>query len=335
MLEKVEKMYEEVVKSLKNSMSLDNLEELRVKYLSRKGEILQLFSLMKEADVSIKKELGQKLNELKDTAFNLLNERKEELSLSNEKTIDLTLPARKPVAGKVHPIQRVLEDLKVIFGKMGFTIASGPEIETEYYIFDALNMPEWHPARKVTDSIYVSTKDQILLRTETSSVQVRTMEKGQPPFRIVAPGRVYRNEKENATHTAMFTQCEGLYVDKNVSFNDLKGTLLEFFRALYGENTHVRFRPHFFPFTEPSAEVDVTCFKCGGKGCSLCKHSGWIELGGCGMVNPKVLEGVGIDSEVYTGFAFGLGIERVTMLRYGISDIRDLYENDLRFLEQF
>ncbi|MBN1971187.1 MAG: phenylalanine--tRNA ligase subunit alpha [Candidatus Delongbacteria bacterium] len=335
MLEKVEKMYEEVVKSLKNSMSLDNLEELRVKYLSRKGEILQLFSLMKEADVSIKKELGQKLNELKDTAFNLLNERKEELSLSNEKTIDLTLPARKPVAGKVHPIQRVLEDLKVIFGKMGFTIASGPEIETEYYIFDALNMPEWHPARKVTDSIYVSTKDQILLRTETSSVQVRTMEKGQPPFRIVAPGRVYRNEKENATHTAMFTQCEGLYVDKNVSFSDLKGTLLEFFRALYGENTHVRFRPHFFPFTEPSAEVDVTCFKCGGKGCSLCKHSGWIELGGCGMVNPKVLEGVGIDSEVYTGFAFGLGIERVTMLRYGISDIRDLYENDLRFLEQF
>ncbi|NOR44457.1 MAG: phenylalanine--tRNA ligase subunit alpha, partial [Candidatus Delongbacteria bacterium] len=204
-----------------------------------------------------------------------------------------------------------------------------------HYIFDALNMPEWHPARKITDSLYVDKDAQLLLRTETSSVQIRTMEKTDPPYRIICPGRVYRNEKENATHTAMFMQLEGLYVDENVSFAELKGTLLAFFKHLYGNETKVRFRPHYFPFTEPSAEVDVTCFKCGGKGCSLCKNSGWIELGGCGMVHPKLLENVGVDSEKYTGFAFGLGIERLTMLKYGINDIRDLYENDLRFLEQF
>ncbi|PID26780.1 MAG: phenylalanine--tRNA ligase subunit alpha [Candidatus Cloacimonadota bacterium] len=335
MIEKVNKIYEEVKQSFSNASTIDEIEELRIKYLSRKGVVLSLFSMMKDADNSIKRELGQKLNTLKNDAFDFLNQRKKELEKSSKVKIDLSLPARKVNAGKVHPIQRVLKDVKNIFGKMGFSVASGPEIETEHYIFDALNMPEWHPARKVSDSLYVDKKAKTLLRTETSSVQIRTMESSNPPFRIISPGRVYRNEKENATHTAMFTQCEGLFIDKNVSFSDLKGTLLQFFKALYGKDTKVRFRPHFFPFTEPSAEVDVTCFKCTGKGCSLCKQSGWIELGGAGMVNPVVLEGVGVDPEEYSGFAFGLGIERITMLRYGISDIRDLYENNLKFLEQF
>lgn len=227
------------------------------------------------------------------------------------------------------------DEIKQIFRQMGFSVATGPEIETEYYIFDALNMPEWHPARKVTDSLYVDKESHLLMRTETSSVQIRTMEKSDPPFRIICPGRVYRNEKENATHTAMFTQLEALYVDENVSFAELKGTILAFIRALYGNEAKIRFRPHYFPFTEPSAEVDVSCFKCGGDGCSLCKNSGWIELGGCGMVHPKLLENVGVDSEKYTGFALGFGIERLAMKKFGINDMRDLYENDLRFLEQF
>lgn len=335
MLDKANRIKEDLISGLKSVKTLDEIEEIRIKYLSRKGIIPGLFGKMKDVPKELKKEFGQFLNSLRDEAFELLNDKKAELSKSNKVKLDLSLSGKRPVSGKEHPWFKVKNELSNIFKRMGFSIATGPEVETEYYIFDALNMPEWHPARRVSDSLYVD--EERLLRTETSSVQIRTMEKAQPPIRIISPGRVYRNEKEDATHLAMFSQCEGLYIDENVSFADLKGTLLAFFKELYGSKTNIRFRPHYFPFTEPSAEADITCFKCGGKDkkCSLCKGTGWIEVGGCGMVNPVVLEGVGIDSEKYSGFAFGLGIERMAMQKYGIPDIRMIYENDLRFLEQF
>ncbi|MFO7809751.1 MAG: phenylalanine--tRNA ligase subunit alpha [Candidatus Delongbacteria bacterium] len=323
----------EILKDIRSSSSTEETEEKRIRYLSKKGEITLLFRQIKSIAPEKRKEFGQFVNSLREDAFELVNSLKQKFSEGKKEKIDITLPGRKYKKGTFHPLNLIKDEVKNIFGRMGFSVATGPEVETEYYIFDALNMPSWHPARKVTDSLYVEKNK--LLRTETSSVQIRTMEKGKPPFRIISPGRVYRNEKENATHTAMFTQCEGLYVNRNVSFAELKGTLKEFFKALYGRDTQVRFRPHYFPFTEPSAEVDVSCFKCGGKGCSLCKKSGWLELGGCGMVHPKVLENVGVDTEEYTGFAFGLGIERIAMLKYGVNDIRDFTENDLRFLEQF
>lgn len=322
-----------ILDDIRSASDYAETEEKRIKYLSKKGEITLLFGKIKDIEPENRKDFGQFINDLRDEAFDIINSLKEKYSETSAEDIDLTLPGKMPESGSYHPLNLVRDELKKIFRKMGFSVAAGPEVETEYYIFDALNMPSWHPARKVTDSLYVE-KDK-LLRTETSSVQIRTMEKGKPPFRIISPGRVYRNEKENATHTAMFSQCEGLYVNRGVSFAELKGTLKEFFKALYGKDTVVRFRPHFFPFTEPSAEVDVSCFKCKGKGCSICKKSGWLELGGCGMVHPKVLENVGIDSEEFTGFAFGLGIERLAMLKYGVNDIRDFTENDLRFLEQF
>lgn len=323
----------EILEDIRSSASLEEVEAKRIKYLSKKGEITALFEQIKNIAPENRREYGQFVNALRDEAMDLINVLKSEFSTDSKVKIDTTLPGTVIQKGRFHPLNLIKDELKDIFFRMGFSVASGPEVETEYYIFDALNMPSWHPARKVTDSLYVE-KDK-LLRTETSSVQIRTMEKGKPPFRIISPGRVYRNEKENATHTAMFMQCEGLYVNRGVSFAELKGTLKEFFKALYGKDTVVRFRPHFFPFTEPSAEVDVSCFKCGGSGCSLCKKSGWLELGGCGMVHPKVLENVGVDSEEFTGFAFGLGIERLAMLKYGVNDIRDFTENDLRFLEQF
>ncbi|MDD4204842.1 MAG: phenylalanine--tRNA ligase subunit alpha [Candidatus Delongbacteria bacterium] len=322
-----------ILDDIRSASDYAETEEKRIKYLSKKGEITLLFGKIKDIEPENRKDFGQFINDLRDEAFDIINSLKEKYCETSAEDIDLTLPGKMPESGSYHPLNLVRDELKKIFRKMGFSVAAGPEVETEYYIFDALNMPSWHPARKVTDSLYVE-KDK-LLRTETSSVQIRTMEKGKPPFRIISPGRVYRNEKENATHTAMFSQCEGLYVNRGVSFAELKGTLKEFFKALYGKDTVVRFRPHFFPFTEPSAEVDVSCFKCKGKGCSICKKSGWLELGGCGMVHPKVLENVGIDSEEFTGFAFGLGIERLAMLKYGVNDIRDFTENDLRFLEQF
>jgi len=322
-----------ILDDIRASVSFDETEEKRIKYLSKKGEITLLFEQIKTIAPEKRKEFGLLVNGLRDEALEIINQLKEKYSEKLTEKIDLTLPGKYTDSGNFHPLNMIRDELKDILRQMGFSVASGPEVETEYYIFDALNMPSWHPARKVTDSLYVEKNK--LLRTETSSVQIRTMEKGKPPFRIISPGRVYRNEKENATHTAMFSQCEGLYVNKGVSFAELKGTLKELFRILYGKDTVIRFRPHYFPFTEPSAEVDVSCFKCKGKGCPLCKRSGWIELGGCGMVHPKVLENVGVDSEVYTGFAFGLGIERLAMLKYGVNDIRDFTENDLRFLEQF
>jgi len=322
-----------ILDDIKSSVSAEEAEEKRIKYLSKKGEITLLFDQIKTILPENRKEFGLILNQLRDEALDLINEIKAKYSSVKSEKIDLTLPGREYVAGSYHPLNVIKDDLKRIFRQMGFSVATGPEIEIEYYIFDALNMPSWHPARKTTDSLFI--EKGTLLRPETSSVQIRTMEKGKPPFRIISPGKVYRNEKENATHLAMFSQCEGLYVNKGVSFAELKGTLKEFFKTLYGKDTVVRFRPHFFPFTEPSAEVDVSCFKCKGKGCSLCKNSGWLEFGGCGMVHPKLLENVGIDSEEYTGFAFGLGIERLAMLKFGVNDMRDFTENDLRFLEQF
>jgi len=322
-----------ILDDIVSSGSYTETEEKRIKYLSKKGEITLLFGQIKDIEPENRKEFGQFVNDLRTEAFDLINSLKEKYSETSAKEIDLTLPGKLPESGSFHPLNMIRDELKKIFRKMGFSVATGPEVETEYYIFDALNMPSWHPARKTTDSLFLS--EGKLLRTETSSVQIRTMEKGKPPFRIIAPGRVYRNEKENATHTAMFSQCEGLYVNRGVSFSELKGTLKEFFKILYGKDTVIRFRPHYFPFTEPSAEVDVSCFKCKGKGCSLCKRSGWLELGGCGMVHPKLLENVGIDSEEFTGFAFGLGIERLAMLKYSVNDIRDFTENDLRFLDQF
>ena len=332
-MDELRKKKEAVLDDIRSSASFEETEEKRIKYLSKKGEVTLLFDQIKTIEPEKRKEFGLLVNGLRDEALSLINDLKEKYSEKCSEKIDLTLPGRYAGSGNYHPLNMIRDELKNILRQMGFSVATGPEVETEYYIFDALNMPSWHPARKVTDSLYVENNK--LLRTETSSVQIRTMEKGKPPFRIISPGRVYRNEKENATHTAMFSQCEGLYVNKGVSFAELKGTLKEFFRILYGKDTVIRFRPHYFPFTEPSAEVDVSCFKCKGKGCPLCKKSGWIELGGCGMVHPKVLENVGVDSEIYTGFAFGLGIERLAMLKYGVNDIRDFTENDLRFLEQF
>ncbi|HAQ61697.1 TPA: phenylalanine--tRNA ligase subunit alpha [Candidatus Delongbacteria bacterium] len=332
-MDELRKKKQQILDDIKTSGSFGEAEEKRIKYLSKKGEITLLFDQIKTIAPEKRKEFGLLVNGLRDEALEIINQLKEKYSEKETEKIDLTLPGRYTDSGNFHPLNMIRDELKDILRQMGFSVASGPEVETEYYIFDALNMPTWHPARKVTDSLYVEKNK--LLRTETSSVQIRTMEKGKPPFRIISPGRVYRNEKENATHTAMFSQCEGLYVNEGVSFAELKGTLKELFRILYGKDTVIRFRPHYFPFTEPSAEVDVSCFKCKGKGCPLCKRSGWIELGGCGMVHPKVLENVGVDSEVYTGFAFGLGIERLAMLKYGVNDIRDFTENDLRFLEQF
>jgi len=332
-MDELTKKKQQILDDIETSASFGETEEKRIKYLSKKGEITLLFDQIKTIAPEKRKEYGLFVNGLRDEALGLINLLKEKFSVKETEKIDLTLPGRYTDSGNFHPLNMIRDELKDILRQMGFSVAAGPEVETEYYIFDALNMPSWHPARKVTDSLYVEKNK--LLRTETSSVQIRTMEKGKPPFRIISPGRVYRNEKENATHTAMFSQCEGLYVNKGVSFAELKGTLKELFRILYGKDTVIRFRPHYFPFTEPSAEVDVSCFKCKGKGCPLCKKSGWIELGGCGMVHPKVLENVGVDSEVFTGFAFGLGIERLAMLKYGVNDIRDFTENDLRFLEQF
>lgn len=332
-MSELEDKKKQILGDIMTAESFDEAEEKRIKYLSKKGEITLLFDMMKSIPAENRKEFGLILNQLRNEALDLINELKSKYSEKTAEKIDITLPGRKTNAGSYHPLNMMKDDLKRIFRQMGFSVATGPEVETEYYIFDALNMPSWHPARKTTDSLYVEKGK--LLRTETSSVQIRTMEKGKPPFRIISPGRVYRNEKENATHTAMFSQCEGLYVNKGVTFAELKGTLKEFLKTLYGKDIIVRFRPHYFPFTEPSAEVDMICFKCKGKGCPLCKKSGWLELGGCGMVHPKVLENVGIDSEEYTGFAFGFGIDRLAMRNYGVNDIRDFSENDLRFLEQF
>jgi phenylalanyl-tRNA synthetase alpha chain len=312
------------------------LEELRVKYLGRRGIIQSLFDKLREVPKEEKPELGKLLNELKELAQGKYNEKKLEIERKKakvESVVDLTIPGRLKYTGRKHPLTQTLEEIKKIFIGMGFEVASGPEIEDDYHNFEALNIPPEHPARDMQDTFFI--EDKIILRTHTSPVQIRVMESRKPPVRIIAPGRVYRNEAISARSYCLFHQVEGLYVDEGVSFAELKGTLLAFAKQMFGSDVKLRFRPSFFPFTEPSAEVDVSCFICGGRGCRVCKYGGWLEILGCGMVDPNVFKFVGYDTEKYTGYAFGMGVERIAMLKYGIDDIRLFYENDFRFLDQF
>lgn len=318
---------------------LAELENLRVKYLGKKGELTAVMKGMGKLTPEERPVIGQLANEVRGFIESALEDKKTALesAAATEKilkeTIDVTMPGRRAFTGKKHPLTTVLDDLKDIFIGMGFSIAEGPDVETDYYNFEALNLPKDHPARDTQDTFYID--DNIVLRTQTSPVQIRTMENQKPPIRIIAPGRVYRSDAVDATHSPVFHQIEGLVVDKGITMADLKGTLEVFVHKLYGNDTRLRFRPHHFPFTEPSAEVDISCFNCGGKGCRICKGEGWIEILGCGMVHPKVLRGCGIDPEEYSGFAFGIGLERTAMFRYDIDDLRLFFENDIRFLEQF
>ena len=317
----------------------ESLEEIRVSILGKKGELTQILKGMKDLSPEERPKVGQQVNEVRAALEDALQAKRQELkhALLTERlkreTIDVTLPGRRMIRGHRHPNQIALEDLERVFIGMGYEVVEGPEVEYDRYNFELLNIPANHPAKDEQDTFYI-TKD-ILLRTQTSSVQARIMEKGKLPIKIISPGRVFRSDEVDATHSPSFHQVEGLVVGKNVTMADLKGTLDQFATSFFGPETKTKLRPHHFPFTEPSAEVDVTCFKCGGKGCSVCKGSGWIEILGCGMVHPHVLEMCGIDPEVYSGFAFGIGLERVTLLKYEIDDMRLLYENDVRFLKQF
>ena len=339
MKEEIQILRQKALEEIPNCKNLKELESLRIKFLGRKSKLSSLLGQIGKLSKEQRPIIGNLLNQTKKEIEEQIFVRKETLLIIKRKKskakpeVDITLPGRPIETGAKHPLFQVWEEIEDIFISLGFEIAEGPEIESEYYNFDALNTPEWHPARNLSDTFYL--KNGMLLRTETSPVQIRVMEKYKPPIRIIAPGRCYRNDKPDASHSPVFHQFEALVVDVGITFANLKSTLDSFVKRFFGEKTHSRFRPHFFPFTEPSAEIDILCINCGGKGCKLCKNTGWLEMGGAGMVDPKVLEGVKYDSEKYTGFAFGLGIDRITMLRYGISDIRMLFRNDLRFLRQF
>ncbi len=316
-----------------------DLEQIRVRYLGKKGELTAVLRGMGSLSAEERPVIGQLANEVRANIEEAIAKRAEkmkeralEVKLRSEK-LDVTMPGKAPAMGHIHPLTLVQRDLEDIFIGMGFSIAEGPEVEYDYYNFQALNIPPDHPARDTQDTFYIT--DKILLRSQTSPVQARVMEKQKPPIRIISPGRVYRSDTMDATHSPLFHQFEGLVVDKGIAMSDLKGILETFAKTEFGEDTRIRFRPHHFPFTEPSAEVDVSCFVCGGKGCRLCKNEGWIEILGAGMVHPNVLRNCGIDPDVYSGFAFGMGIERIAMLKYHIDDIRMFYDNDIRFLEQF
>ncbi len=316
----------------------ESLEAFRLKYLSRKGIIPALFDDLKQLPPERKKALGKPLNELKQLAEGKFREWTEQLAGAAQQTntgIDLTLPPVPDTLGSMHPLNLTRYRIIEIFERLGFNVADGPEIEDDWHNFSALNFPENHPAREMQDTFFISKNPDVLLRTHTSNVQIRLMEKQRPPMRAIMPGRVYRNEAISARAHCFFHQVEGLYIDHNVSFADLKQTLYHFAKEMFGKDTKIRLRPSFFPFTEPSAEIDVSCFICHGKGCNICKHSGWVEIAGSGMVHPNVLRHCNIDPQEFTGFAFGMGIERVTMLRYGINDLRLFSENDVRFLKQF
>ena len=326
-------------KALEGCADLKALDDVRVKYLGKKGELTAVLKQMGGLSAEERPVMGQLANEVREfiqqQIKNAENHLKAEVlnkRLQKEK-LDVTLPGEKPFTGKKHPITQVLDEMKDIFIGMGYSIASGPEVELDYYNFEALNIPKDHPARDEQDTFYIN--ENVVLRSQTSPVQIRVMENQKPPIRIIAPGRVYRSDEVDATHSPMFHQMEGLVVDKGIRMSDLKGTLETFAKKLYGEDTVTRFRPHHFPFTEPSAELDVMCFACNGKGCRLCKGEGWIEILGGGMVHPEVLKKGGIDPEIYSGFAFGMGVERLVMRRFKIDDLRLLFENDLRFLSQF
>lgn len=330
----------EAIKEIEATSTIHQLNEVKASYLGKKSKLQEVMAKMKDLDVEGKKELGKQINEFKSEIEGLVEERrkylenKEVLDRLEREAIDVTLPGKKMSIGKLHPLTLTTQLIEDIFVGMGYKIEEGPEVELDLYNFEMLNLPKDHPARAMQDSFYINP--QRLLRTHTSPVQVRTMLKEEgKPIKIICPGKVYRRDDDDATHSHQFMQIEGLVVGENITMSDLKGTLLEICKKLFGNEREIRFRPSFFPFTEPSVEVDVSCFKCGSKGCSLCKQTGWIEVLGAGMVHPNVLKMAGYDSEKYSGFAFGLGVERVTMLKYGIDDIRNFYINDVRFLKQF
>lgn len=337
-ISEIKSLFAEKVKSVNDMKSLN---ELRVEFLGKKGIVTELSSIMKNLDNEQKKEFGKTLNELRKIVENEIESLKEKIEvielnkkLENEK-LDVTLPGSKLHTGSTHPLNKIIEEVEELFTSMGYDVAEGPEVENDLYNFEMLNLPAGHPARDAQDSFYIN--EEMLLRSQTSPVQVRTMlaNKEKGPIRIICPGKVYRKDDDDATHSHEFHQIEGLVVDKDISMNHLKGTLETLAKTMFGQNKEIRFRPSFFPFTEPSFEVDLTCFKCGGKGCNICKGTGWIEVLGAGMVHPNVLRNCGYDPEKYTGFAFGLGVERIAMLKYEVTDVRDFYTNNTKFLEQF
>ena len=335
MKERIKQLLEEV-KNLQ-ALNKDDLEALRIKYLSKKGEITSLFNDFRNVSNEQKKEMGQMLNNLKNAAQEKIDELKTVLDskVEEENKLDLTRTADPIEVGTRHPLSIVKNEIADIFSRLGFVIAEGPEVEDDWHVFSALNFPPEHPARDMQDTFFITRDPDVLLRTHTSSVQSRVMTSQKPPIRVLCPGRVYRNEAISYRAHCFFHQVEGLYIDKNVSFADLKQALLYFAKEMFGEGTKIRLRPSYFPFTEPSAEMDISCNLCGGTGCAFCKGTGWVEILGCGMVDPNVLESCGIDSKVYTGYAFGMGVERITNLKYQVKDLRMFSENDVRFLEQF
>lgn len=339
MKDKIEKIRENSIKEITDCKEIVTLNELKVKYLGKKGELTLVLRGMGALSTEERPIIGSLVNQVRDELESCISQKEKELEkkellekLKNE-NIDVTEPSKKVELGSLHPITQIIDEVKEIFLGMGYEIADGPEVEKAIYNFDKLNTPPDHPARDIQDTFYIT--DDIVLRSQTSPVQARVMEQQKPPIKIICPGAVYRSDSVDATHSPVFHQIEGLVVDKNVTMTDLKGTLEMFAKKCLGENTRIRFRPHHFPFTEPSAEADVSCFVCGGKGCKVCKQEGWIELLGCGMVHPNVLKNCGIDPEIYSGFAFGFGVERIAMAKFGIEDMRLLFENDVRFLKQF
>ncbi len=337
--EQLEQIRAEAAASIESAASLQELDAVRVKYLGKKGELTAVLKTMGKLSPEERPKVGQMANEVRELINADLEKRNELLKAAQQEmklkaeTIDVTLPGTKVEIGHKHPLSIVLDEVKEIFLGMGFEVVGGPEVEWDYYNFEALNIPKDHPARDTQDTFYIT--ENMLLRTQTSGVQIRTMENKKPPIRMIAPGRVFRSDAVDATHSPLFHQIEGMAIDEGITMGDLKGTLETFAKKLYGEQTKIRLRPHHFPFTEPSCEIDVSCFKCGGCGCSMCKGEGWIEILGGGMVHPKVLRTGGIDPEKYSGFAFGVGLERIAMFRFGLDDMRLLYENDVRFLDQF
>jgi phenylalanyl-tRNA synthetase alpha chain len=337
--EKLHTLQQSALAEIKTTQSIEEVETLRVKYLGKKGEITSILKEMGKLSADERPVIGKVANDVREAIENSIASRKDELKSieKNQKlqteVLDVTMPGKKFIIGKKHPISQVIDEVSEIFMGMGFSIAQGPEIETVFNNFDALNAPKDHPSRDMSDTFYIN--DELVLRTQTSPVQVRTMKSMDLPIRVISPGRCFRSDSPDATHSPMFHQIEGLVVAENVTMAELKGTLDTFVKKLFGEKTKTKFRPHNFPFTEPSAEVDVTCFKCDGDGCPMCKGEGWIEILGAGMVHPNVLRNCGIDPEKYSGFAFGMGADRITMLKYEIDDIRLLFENDMRFLNQF
>ena len=339
MKQQLESIRQKAKEELQSVSALAEIDAIRIKYLGKKGELTAILKQMGKLSAEEIPIIGQLANEVRADIENeisketqIIKEKVLEQKLKDEK-IDVTLPAKRNAMGHKHPLSIVLDEVKDIFFGMGFNVASGPEVEWDYYNFEALNIPKNHPARDTQDTFYIT--ENMLLRTQTSPCQIRVMEKQQPPIRVIAPGRVYRSDAVDATHSPIFHQIEGLVVDKGITMADLKGCLESFAKALYGEDTKIRLRPHHFPFTEPSCEIDVSCFNCGGEGCPMCKGEGWIEILGGGMVHPKVLRGCGVDPDEYSGFAFGIGLERLVMFRFNIDDMRHLYENDVRFLSQF